>query len=268
MMPPVSRVIAQVVLAALLLAPAIAAAGPNPAELHKKARARMKSLDFEAALPLLEQLRDLPALENAVKGPVLVDLGITYVNLGRPGDARRAFDDALEATADVAFPSAAPPKIRKLFDEVKAERATRLNPPLVAILEPAPPPPDTPKLAPAAPPTVAPPPEVVFVQKERMKVVPAVLVVAGAGAIGAGVATAFVAQDADRELSSRLHTSGEAQALLSKRASFGMASYVCYGVGAAMVVAGAALFAFTGGSQQVSAVVTPGGGALTVSGAF
>ena len=116
-------------LCTLLLLPSLALAAASPAELQKKARARMKSLDFEAALPLLEQLRELPGLEAPLLAQALVDLGITFVNLGRPDDARKSFDAALDANEQVPFPSSAPPKIRRLFDEAKEARAVRLSPP-------------------------------------------------------------------------------------------------------------------------------------------
>jgi tetratricopeptide (TPR) repeat protein len=266
MMPRVSRLIAWGLVAGLLLSPDLALAATQPVELQKKARARMKSLDFEAALPLLEQLRELPALTPPVRSGVLVDLGITFVNLGRADDARKAFDEALELNPDVPFPSGVPPKIRRLFDEAKEARLVRLNPPPVAVA----PEPVAPKSEPLAPKAEA-PPRVISepsVARPRMVVAPVVLLVGGAAAIGAGVATALAAQSASRELSAGLHSSSEAQALLSRRSSLGMASYVCYGVGAAMAVTGAALFAFSGSRQQVSALVTPSGAALMVTGEF
>lgn len=261
----VSRTLAAAVIA-LILVPGVVCAASNAVELQKKARARMKSLDFEAALPLLEQLRDLPDLDSHLRSVVLVDLGITFVNLGRADDARKAFDEALAAKPDLVFPAGVPPKVRRVFDDTKEARELRLHPAVVAAApDPAPPP-----VAPIEPPKVVvmleppPPPP----PSERKVVVPLVLVAAGAAAIGAGVGTALAAQSAGRELSAGLHTSSEAQALLSRRSTLGLTSYVCYGVGGAMAVAGAALFVFSGSHSQVSALITPSGGTLRVSGEF
>ena len=63
---------------ALAAAPARAAAGPEA--LVEKAQAKMKSLDFEAALPLLEQALASPKLSPALRGTALISLGITHFN--------------------------------------------------------------------------------------------------------------------------------------------------------------------------------------------
>ncbi len=216
----------------------------------------MKSLDFEAALPLLEQLRDTPNVDPSVH----VDLGITFVNLGRAEDARKAFDDALASNPNVPLPAGVPPKIRKLFEDVKAARAVAPLPPPPAVTVPKEEPPPPPAAVLVAP---------VEVQRERMLLAPAVLLGSGAVFILAGASTAMAAQSAGRELSESLHTSAEAQALLSSRASLGTSSYVCYGLGAALAITGAAIFVFSGGTTpQVSAFATPGGGAVSVQGAF
>jgi tetratricopeptide (TPR) repeat protein len=251
---------------ALLLLPGFALAAANAQDLQKKARARMKSLDFEAALPLLEQLRDLPEVPEDVRAQGLVDLGITFVNLGRTDDARKAFDSALQADDSVALPAGVPPKIRKLFEESKEARLARLAPPV----KPAEVKPEPPVLTPRVEIVQLPPPEPPPASP-RMKVLPAVLLGAGALSLGAGVATALASQNASRILSSGLHSSTEASALQSRRGSYAIASYVCYGAGAALGVAGAALFAFSGpglGRSSVAAVVTPDFGAVSVRGEF
>lgn len=250
--------------ALVLLVPGVVLAAPAPADLQKKARARMKSLDFEAALPLLEQLRDLPTLDAPTRAQALVDLGITFVNLGRADDARKAFDDALEAHPEVPFPSGVPPKIRRLFDEAREARAARLRP--------APPPPEKvvevkpePKAAPVA--VVTEPKPSPPMPKERMKLVPGILVGAGVLGLGAGVSAAFASQNADRKLRGSLHGSADAARLLSNRETYALASYGSYAAGAALIAAGAALFLFTGGGE-VSAALTPSSATVTVGGAF
>ena len=256
------------VLALVLAVPCAVFAAPGPADLQKKARARMKSLDFEAALPLLEQLRDLPGVDAPLRAQALVDLGITFVNLGRADDARKAFDDALEAHPEVPFPSGVPPKIRRLFEDAKEARLARLKPPEPVVeVKPEPPPVVKPERPPpqifVLTPEPAPPPA------ERMKVVPGVLVGLGVLGVGAGVSTALASQNADRKLAGSLHSSSEAQRLLSNRATYGLASYVCYGAGAAMIATGAALFLFTGSSGvSASAVVTPPSAAVSVGGVW
>ncbi len=255
----------------LLLSSSLALAAASPAELQKKARARMKSLDFEAALPLLEQLRDLPELEGPLRAQALVDLGITFVNLGRPDDARRAFDAALEVNGQVPFPPGVPPKIRRLFDESKEARLARLNPPPtppVVVPEPAPvkaePPPARVEIIHLEPTPPPPPPP-------RRVVLPAVLVAAGVLSLGAGIATAYASQNAGRVLAAGLHTSAQAQTLQTRRTGYATASYACYSAGAALAVVGAALFTFSGpglGKTEVSGMIAGESGGVLVRGEF
>lgn len=228
------------------------AAAADPASLHKKARNRMKSLDFDAALPLLEQLKADTRVQPSQKAEVLVDLGITHVNLGQVEDAKRDFDDALELNEAAKPPASASPKVQRVFEEAKEARHLRLHPPPPEPKpEPPPPPPveakpgltPQPKAEPAAAVVDAPPPQ----PKKRMVVVPLVLAALGAAGIGAGAFLAVETQNLARELQGSLHPSAEVMSLESRRSTFGTMSYVGYGVGAALLVAAAALFIFSGG---------------------
>lgn len=226
--------------------PLTAMAAVDPAVLQKKARARMKSLDFDAALPLLEQLKADPSLTPARRAEVLVDLGITHVNLGQAEEAKRDFDDALGADEAAKPPASASPKVQRVFEEAREARAPRLHPPPPEPKpEPPPPPPHTLKPAEPKPAPIvieeppAPP-------RQRLVAVPLVLALVGGAAIAAGALFALQSQAAARELQGSLHPSAEVMALESKRSLFGTLTYAGYGAGAAFLVAGAALFLFSG----------------------
>src|SRR4051794_33636600 len=97
----------------------------------------MKSLDFDAALPLLEQLKADPSLSATQRSEVLLDLGVTHVNRGRVEEARRDFEDALGSKGAAPLPSSASPRVQRVFEE--AGEAGRPKP------EPVPPPPPPPQ---------------------------------------------------------------------------------------------------------------------------
>ncbi len=232
----------------ICLLPALAAAA-DPAALHKKAKSRMKSLDFDAALPLLEQLKADPSLPADRRAEVLLDLGITHVNLGQVEEAKRDFDDALGFSDAARPPASASPKVQRVFEEARDARQLRLNPPppLEPKPEPPPPPPKAqlvPEPKPEAPVVVeAPPPSP---PRQRMVVLPIALAAAGVAAIGAGAYLAVETQGIARELQGSLHASADVMSLQSRRSTFGAMSYVGYGLGAALLVAAAALFVFSG----------------------
>jgi tetratricopeptide (TPR) repeat protein len=236
-----------------------AMAAPGSDATLKKARARMKSLDFEVALPLLERLRDTPG-SQPFRTSLYLDLGVTYVNLGRFEDARKAFDEALELTPTLELPTSSAPKVRRVFEEARDARAARLAPPPV---EPAPTPPPPP--APAREPM----PDVVKpAARPRLIVPPIALAGGGLGAVLFGLISATQSQQATRVLSGALHSTSEVEQLLARRQTWGTLTWVGYGVGAACLLAGAALFLFSGETFAPVALVTPDSAAFAVSGHF
>lgn len=136
----------------LLVAALGAAPAAKPADLAQRGRAKMKALEYEAALPLLLKAVASPELKGPARATALVDLGITQLNLEKPQDARESFRLALETDPAVPLPKGASPKIRALFAEVQQAQAAPPPPPLV---ETRPEPVPEPKPEPAADPVVA-----------------------------------------------------------------------------------------------------------------
>lgn len=208
----------------------------------------MKSLDFDAALPLLEQLKGDPTLSPERRVDVLIDLGITHVNLGQTEEARRDFDDALNLNQNARPPSNASPKVQRVFEEAKDAREVRLRPPPPPEPKPEPPPPPPVSLTPAP----ALPQQPVVVEeppappRQRLVAVPLVMMLAGAGCVAAGAIFALQSQSAARELQSSLHPSAEVMALEGKRSTFAALGYGGYGLGGALAAAGLAILVFSG----------------------
>jgi hypothetical protein len=235
------------VFAVLIFVPCVALAA-DAVSLHKKAKARMKSLDFDAALPLLEQLRGDPTLPAAQKADVLVDLGVTHVNLGATEEARNDFKEALRLDEHAHPPASTSPKVQRVFEGAREALDQELHPPV-----PPPPPPEPMSVAPPpepAPKPVPAPPEIHVVVKPRLKLVPAVLGVVGLGSIAAGVVLALQSQGVARQEQSALHPAASVQAYEGQRNAMGTAAYVTYGLGAALLVTAIALFLFSGGEER------------------
>lgn len=241
----------------------------DAASLHAKARARMQNLDYEQALPLLQQALAMPDLQPSRKVELLIDVGISDVNLARNDDARRAFEDALATDPNAILPAGTSPKIKSLFQSVKEAKF-------------APPPPPTPKpveVKPEPPPvvTVAPPPPTEPMVATKMKpesrnlALPIILGIVAVGAAGAGVGTGIVSQDAAKDLRSGLHTTSEVESLQSKRTTMGITSIVGYSVGGAAAIGTILAIALGGPSNKptapvaASAVITPTGGGASVA---
>jgi hypothetical protein len=256
----------------------LALAGPAPSKasrkapettssLRRKAQASMAGLDFEAALPLLQQLlarsEELSPKERA---EVQVELGVTYVNLGRNVEAQRAFEAALDDDLQVAFPAGISPKIRQVFESA---RASRLPPPVATPRRP--PPPD---LKPPPPPAPAPVPSssalahapAVEARRGRDFTFPAIAfgVAALSGLVGAGTAT--VSNGAATELRSALHDGATAEALAGRQGTFAVAAYASYALAGVAAITGVSFIILGVGEQKVSAaaVLTGSGGAAAL----
>lgn len=127
------------VLAAVLGAHHGSATAAKPATTLEKARAKMRSLDFEAALPLLQRVLESEKLTGPQRAAVLIDLATTRLNLDETDEARESFARALDADPDVSLPKGTSPKIQDLFDEVRKRReAPPPPPPAAAPVEPEP----------------------------------------------------------------------------------------------------------------------------------
>jgi hypothetical protein len=115
---------------ALLLVVALGAARA-PAKLEpeeaaiEKAHVKMKSLDFEAALPLLKKALASPKIVGRTRANALIDLAIAQINLGDTEEARKDFAAAFDADPSVTLPRSASPKIVEMFNEA----SVRVRPP-------------------------------------------------------------------------------------------------------------------------------------------
>jgi hypothetical protein len=115
---------------ALLLMVALGAAR-GPAKLEpeeaaiEKAHVKMKSLDFEAALPLLKKALASPKIVGRTRANALIDLAIAQINLGDTEEARKDFAAAFDADPSVTLPKSASPKIVEMFNEA----SQRVRPP-------------------------------------------------------------------------------------------------------------------------------------------
>lgn len=251
----------------------------SPELTHQRARAFIDALEYEKALPLLRQLAGIPGLPAALRVAVLVDLGVTYVNVARYDDAHRAFDEAIALDPAAAPPADAAPKIRELFAAARAAKAPPPPPPAMALAPPlpvSPAPPSPPTQAPSTPvaPTLAlapsPPPGLPAVPTgvespppsvpvRRSWILPATSAVLAAGAAAGGFFAAAESRAQGRALRANLHESAELDALVARQqtmATMAVASYAGAGVFAALA---AVLFLIDSGGGSAAAPSRPAG---------
>lgn len=242
---------------------------PSTATLHKKARQRMATLDFDAALPLLQQALKNPNVPAPERAELLVDVGITDVNLGDNAGASQAFTQAVDADPTVHLPAGISPKIRLLFEQ--AQDARKPSPP--------PPPPEPQPVASAPiPPPPPPAPAPVTPTAAAMEthaagpswVGPGVCFGVAVAGIAAGVTTASISNGAFSALSASPHSTADADALLSKQRTFATVSAVSYAAGGAAAVGGLAwlLFAPRDKGLALSGAPMSGGALVSVQGRF
>ncbi len=236
--------IAAMLVAALSTARA-AAAPPRPDEvpdLQKQARAEMRLIEYELAIPLLE--RALTADSSlAQKAELNADLGICYASLGDSAGARAAFDRALSADMLLDLPVGTSPKIRQLFEGARSAHAKRPSQETAVASTPA---------------------EPVGSLIKPVDFVMSAAVVAG---VAAGIITGALSSGAASDLQSGLHDRPTVDSLNRRRQNLGVASVCSYGVAGAAAITELALILFLdrhpepAGSLSVSAAVMPTGGA-------
>jgi tetratricopeptide (TPR) repeat protein len=216
-------------------------------ELQKQARARMRNIEYELAIPLLERALTSD-LSQPQKAELQADLGISYANLGDTERAHAAFDAALRANALLDLPVGTSPKIRKLFDELRA-RGAKASAPLPSIV-----------VAPSEP--------------VGSLVKPIDFVMGGAVVAGviAGVITGVVSSNAAGELQSGLHDRATVDSLSSRQRLYAIASVSSYAAAGAAAITELALILFmnrradsasviSASAISVSASLLPTGGA-------
>jgi hypothetical protein len=142
-----SRFTKTLALVLAVVAPAVARAGT--AEDIAEARLFLKSAQDEQAVIVLSRAVDRGDASRPQKIEIFLLLGMARFNVQDEEGARLAFKRALETDADAQLPKLAPPKTRKLFDEVRAAlEKERLAAPVVAPARAAPPPPPKPEETP------------------------------------------------------------------------------------------------------------------------
>jgi hypothetical protein len=246
--------------------------------LHRAAKAKMRRLDFEAALPLLNSALEKPAIPPKERAQLFIDLGITYVNLGENEKAQAAFDDALSLDAAVRPPQSSSPKILELYEAALARR-----PPVPSAETVAAAPPEPPVAAPkvellplpkpsseetAAAPVREPAAEASAKAPSRSLVMPLVLGGVFAAGVAGGVGTALASKSVADDIESRPRDGASVQRLLDKRKTLSTISYVCYGAAAASAVAGVVFYVWPALKGRSSFSLVPGGATAGLGGSF
>ncbi|MCC7073891.1 MAG: hypothetical protein IT383_21465 [Deltaproteobacteria bacterium] len=106
-----------------------------------------KGLEYEQAAARFAEISSRPTLAPAERAESLVWLGLCLAGTGDSDAARRTFANAVltDPTSQLPTTTALSPRVRALFDEVAAEHRAKAPPP------PPPPPPPPSAPAPAAP---------------------------------------------------------------------------------------------------------------------
>ena len=243
--------------AVLVAAAAVGVAAPARAQssnaklrkLDRRAHQKMRELDFEGALPLLEKLAHSAALPDPAKASVFVDLGVTLVNLGRDAEALDAFTQALGLDPKRRAPSGLSPKIQKIFEEAQRSVAPEAPPVVVAEAPPpvaeAPPPREkTARLIEASTPAPSPsaPEEAVSAPMPAPTgvnlVPPLVLEGLAAVALGVGIWAAEGSASASNQLQSGLGSSSAVEGLRGQQGTLGTLALGAYAVAATAAAAG------------------------------
>lgn len=211
-------------------------------ELQKQARAKMRSIEYEHAVPLLE--RALTAdLSRRQKAELNADLGICYASLGDTEHARTAFEGALAADLLLDLPVGTSPKIRRFFEIVRSQgaRAAAQGPTsVVAPLEPS-----------------------------GLRVKPVDFVLGGAvvAGVAAGIVTGMISSNAANELRNGLHDRSTVDSLSSRQSNYGIASVCAYGLAGAAALSELAVVLFVGRRPELASAITVSGAVLPTGGA-
>lgn len=101
----------------LTLCPAVAVAAQKPVE---KARQLIEEAEFEQALKVINDALVQPDNSDAILVSLYELQATAYLFQGKKDKARQAFERLLQAEPDHELPKGTSPKIRALFDEVRA----------------------------------------------------------------------------------------------------------------------------------------------------
>ncbi len=191
------------------------------AQMHEQARAKMRNVEYELAIPLLEQALTANLSPTQI-AEVNADLGICYASLGNTQGARVAFQRALKANVLFDLPVGTSPKIRQLFETVRTQDA------VVAQKY-------TQK-------TVAKPFDPFF----GLNIKTIDLALGGAVVVGlaTGIISGVISSNAADELKDGQHERATVDNLVSRQRNFGIVSACAYGVAGAAALGEVAVVLF------------------------
>ncbi len=97
----------------------------TPREQLERARQLIDEAEFEEALKLLNDELEQPGNSQETLAQLYQLQGITYLYLGQEANARRSFEKLLEANPLHELPRSSSPKVRQLFESVRADVRAR-----------------------------------------------------------------------------------------------------------------------------------------------
>jgi hypothetical protein len=238
----------------LLLVPLLVLSASAKDDLAEATRL-LKAVQDEQALAVITRALDRGDATPQQTAELCVLLGIARFNLSDLEGSRLAFRRALKANGMVTLPPRAAPKVRALFDEVKAE-------PVAPEPPPAPPQPPTPTPAPGPVEVVKPAPEPASSLGTRRI---AGIAVAGAGLVagvvgGVLIGTAYSARDQAQAQTNADNARTQFAAAQSQL----LIGQILTGASAAILIAGIVLAVWPTSASQVALLFGPSGGALRV----
>ena len=185
---------------------------PEALKLQQRARAQMRNIEYELAIPLLSHAQTAADLNAHQKAEIEADLGICQASLGDTQAARTAFESALKADPLLDLPVGTSPKIRQLFETTRSQLAeARPASPMGAVVE---------RSGPAF----------------KVKTLDYALMGVAVAGVGAGIATALVSSRAASDLEGSLHDRAGGDSLSSRQRAFGTISVISYSVAGAAAI--------------------------------
>lgn len=226
---------------------AAAAAGTVPrasevVELQKQARAKMRTIEYEHAVPLLE--RALTAeLSRHQKAELNADLGICYASLGDTEHARTAFEGALAADLLLDLPVGTSPKIRRLFEVVRAQGAKAIAQGTTSVVAPS--------------------------GSAGLRAMPVDFVLSGAvvAGVAAGIITGLISSNAASDLRNDLHDRATVDSLSRQQINYGIASVCAYGLAGAAALSELVVILFVSRRPELANAISVSGAVLPTGGA-
>jgi tetratricopeptide (TPR) repeat protein len=217
------RMIAAAVLACLLALPGRAGANPHLAEGLRL----LNEMEDARAIAALRRALDWPQNTPGLRAKIYLNIGIAHGNLLNREAASESFRRALAQDPSITPPERTSPKIKDLFQRVRAELKQRRSKPPPPPAEPGPQPP---------PPPPAPTPA-------RSSYLPAWI---AAGAAGGSLVTAIVLGALSRSAANNAEdislTYDEAKAYHDKATHRALGANIMFGVAGAAAIASGVLF--------------------------